>query len=465
MSGPIISPGWVGRVVDGRFALHECLGQSASSCVFRTDLPQPIPKRAAIKLIAAEGARADAYLSSWAKAANLTHPHLMRVYRSGRFQFGTIQLVYVVTECADEVLSQILPQRALTADETREMLGPVLEALAYVHGKGFVHGHIKPSNILVVDDVVKLSGDNLAAGGVRNRFAALSPHDAPEVSEGVLTPASDVWSLGITLAETLTQRTPTLDRTSTRDVVLPEGLPRAFAEIARNCLQRDPASRSALSEIQAQLAPGQPIAFPGSKGERVAPASGLAAPVRDRSVDEESEPPTKKRGLVLGIGLVAVVALFAVLMMRNLGHRDATGSTISENATTQAPSAAPGGSAESAQTQTAPPEPPSRRAPAPRPRAGSGGTGAVVERKMPSVTDQARRTIHGTISVAVRADVDANGKVADASFQSEGPSRYFAKAAMAAARQWTFTPTPSHWVIHFKFRQGGDEATAVEQTR
>jgi TonB family protein len=84
---------------------------------------------------------------------------------------------------------------------------------------------------------------------------------------------------------------------------------------------------------------------------------------------------------------------------------------------------------------------------------------------MPSVTDQARRTIHGTIAVAVRADVDANGKVADASFQSEGPSRYFAKAAMAAARQWTFTPTPSHWVIHFKFRQGGDEATAVEQTR
>ena len=65
---------------------------------------------------------------------------------------ASIGLVYVVTECADEVLAQILAGRALTTEETREMLGPVIDGLGYLHEKGFVHGHLKPSNILVVDD-------------------------------------------------------------------------------------------------------------------------------------------------------------------------------------------------------------------------------------------------------------------------------------------------------------------------
>ena len=109
--------------------------------------------------------RDSAYLAGWAKAANLSHPHLLRVFRSGRFQIGSTGLVYVVTECADEVLAQIIPVRALTPEETRQMLDPVIEALGYLHEKGFVHGHVKPSNILVVDDVLKLSGDSVAAGG------------------------------------------------------------------------------------------------------------------------------------------------------------------------------------------------------------------------------------------------------------------------------------------------------------
>ena len=29
------------------------------------------------------------------------------------------------------------------------MLGPLIDALSYLHGEGFVHGHLKPNNILV----------------------------------------------------------------------------------------------------------------------------------------------------------------------------------------------------------------------------------------------------------------------------------------------------------------------------
>src|SRR5579863_49132 len=94
----LITADWVGRVIDGRFALHEWLGGSPRGGVFRTDLQQAVPKKAAIKLIPAAGPEADTYLAAWAKTALLSHPHLMKIFRAGRFQFGSIEMVYVVTE-------------------------------------------------------------------------------------------------------------------------------------------------------------------------------------------------------------------------------------------------------------------------------------------------------------------------------------------------------------------------------
>ena len=74
---------------------------------------------------------------------------------------GQVRLLYVVMEYAEENLSEILPQRPLSSAEARDMLPPVLDALAYLHGKGFVQGRLKPSNIMAVADQVKLSSDGL----------------------------------------------------------------------------------------------------------------------------------------------------------------------------------------------------------------------------------------------------------------------------------------------------------------
>jgi TonB family protein len=452
MSGPVISAGWVGRIIDGRFALHEWLGGSGSSGVFRTDLPQPVAKGAAIKLIAAEGARADAYLSGWAKDATLSHPHLTRVFRSGRYQFGSISMVYVVTERADEVLSQILPERPLTTEETREMMSPVIEALRYLHEKGFVHGHLKPSNILVVEDLVKLSGDNVAAGGMRNRFEPAQLYDAPEVTSGVLTSAADVWSLGMVLVEALTQRTPGWDPGSNREPYVPDGLPRTFADIARDCLRIDPKARCTLAEIQARLEPSKPIAFP-AKNDSASPSTGHSGSNRPLSeLDDTGDlPHARMRLWPLFAGLVAVLILLGIVMMKNHARPDAA---------SQTPQTAPE-PADSSGT-----EPPSSSPPG-----SPSAKGAVLQKSMPRVTAQARHTIRGTVVVSVRASVDSSGAVTNASFKSEGPSRYFAKTAIDAARGWKFRPArkdgkpvKSEWLLHFRFRQSGDEATAVEET-
>lgn len=432
MSTVLISADWVGRVVDGRFALHEWLGGSPRGGVFRTQLPQAVEKKAAIKVIPAEGAEADAYLSAWAKISLLSHPHLMKVFRSGRFQFGTIGLVYVVTEYADEVLSQIIPERPLTGSETREMLEPVLDTLLFLHGKGLVHGHVKPSNILVVEDQLKLSADSLsAAGELWTVGGERSIYDAPEGFDQALSPAADVWSVGATMVEALTQRPPIWSRASFGDPVLPEGMPAPFVEIARDCLRPNPARRCTIEEIKARIVPGRPLEFPARIGS-------------------ESEP-EKSRVVPLLIALVVALVLIGVLVLR--GHKSAS-APESGAQNTAATTAAPGD--QSAVTQSG---------------NEASSKGAVAQRTMPDVTPYARSTIRGTVTVAVHATVDANGQVSNATLQSAGPSRYFADRALIAARGWKFKPAvrrgqtvASAWTLKFRFRQSGTDVAAVEET-
>ena len=81
-------------------------------------------QKAAIKLIPADAEDAEARIAGWTAAAPLSHPHLMRLFYTGRCQFDDCALLYAVTEYADEILAQILPERALTPAEVKEMLDP-----------------------------------------------------------------------------------------------------------------------------------------------------------------------------------------------------------------------------------------------------------------------------------------------------------------------------------------------------
>ena len=98
------------------------------------------------------------------------------------------------------------------------MMEPVLDALAYVHSEGLVHGHIKPANILASGNVVKLSSDMLQPPGrslMKSPAEPASAYDAPEVASKGLSQAADVWSIGATVVEAVTLRPsqrPTRDR-------------------------------------------------------------------------------------------------------------------------------------------------------------------------------------------------------------------------------------------------------------
>ena len=154
-----------GQIIDGRFTLVKHLGGSDHSVVFSTLRGVDKNEKAAIKFIQADAANADEQIARWKRAAQFHHPNVIKVFESGRFQLAGMDLLYVVTEFAQENLAEFLPHRALSADEAHDMLEPFVDALWYLHGQGFAHGRVKPGNILAIDDQLKLSSDSICRSG------------------------------------------------------------------------------------------------------------------------------------------------------------------------------------------------------------------------------------------------------------------------------------------------------------
>ena len=247
-----------GQIVDGRYRLVLYLGGSDHSAVFLTELPNT-RERAAIKLIGSDPAETDSQLSRLRRAAKLSHPHLARILEIGQAQIGSAHVVYLVTDYAEEDLSLILPDRALSPEEVREMLPLIIDTMQYLHSHGFVHARMKPSNIQAVNDQLKLSIDGVCAPHERGSSGEKSsPYDPPELAPTGPSTAGDVWSLGMTIVEVLTQRLPIWEWTGHADPPAPRNLPAPFLEIVRNCLRRDPAMRCTLREISENLEP-QPV--------------------------------------------------------------------------------------------------------------------------------------------------------------------------------------------------------------
>lgn len=539
---------WVGQIVEGTFPLRQYLGGSDHSAVFLTERHEGEPRKAALKLVPADEGTADLQLSSWNVAAQLSHPNLLRLYRTGRCKVGGKDLLYLVMEYAEEDLADILPQRALTPEETRDMLCPVLDALEYLHGKGFVHGDLKPANVLATGDQLKLSSDRISRiGESRGPARRTGAYDPPEAISGKLTPAADVWSLGTTLVEVMTQHLPDWEPGGQREPAIPADLPAPYQEIARQCLRLEPQRRASIVEIAARLnsravaaaasSSISPMASAAAAIPNLQAATGPALPTRSEPSAPVTQPPraaarlqsaphrpppykvpgTKPRFIIpLAVGAVifAVVLTVPRLLTQRPPSRSARAVTpqepanqpVAENTAAAAVAPKPNSTPENASSTPEAIKPAAQReaqgaaqlsatrdlkttsekdkqlvSAAPRPSsssvnsagtaAGSGvvANGEVLDQILPDVSQKSLATIHGSVRVGIKVRVDSTGAVSDAELDSPGPSKYFADAALSAARKWVFTPpeaegksVASEWNLHFVFTQGGVKVTPAQ---
>jgi len=265
---------WERRIVNGVYPLRRFLGRSNHSVVFLTECTAHNVPQAAIKILPAHRALAEAQLAHWRRAATLSHPHLMRLHDAGRCQLGGHNFLFVVTDLAEQNLAQILPSRPLTPEEVRDLLPATLDALAYLHGQNLVQGGLKPTNFLVVDDRLKLASDTIRPAGERAANTARpSRYDPPEAKNGGESTAGDIWGLGITLVEALTQTPPAWVRESSDSVSLPDNLAPEFVDAVERCLNREAGGRPTIAELAVLFKLAPPAAEPPAPIAPPAPAA------------------------------------------------------------------------------------------------------------------------------------------------------------------------------------------------
>jgi TonB family protein len=418
-------------------------------------------------------------------AADLSHPHLIRIFETGIYQFDGVHHLYAVMEYADQTLAQLLQSRALTEDEALEMLPPLLGALAFLHGKGLVQGNLKPTNILAVDDELKLATDAVRpASQSGGRADILSVYDPPEALAGSYTAAGDVWALGVSLFEALTRTAPGLPQARTGAIVLPRDLSAPLRGIISSCLSVRPEERPTVTDLEALLprpSPGiegagtwqHPPSAAAPTGE--APLRVSETPTLGSTVSEagsaagavasgESIAPQSARRRAVGL---TITAILAILVLSWAGAH-----WLITPAKSRAADTPPGRQPQMQKPLSVAAD---RRASSPgtlevkaEPAAAAQAPAPEVHEEIPNVPKSALQTIHGHVKVAVRVLIDKEGKVTAVLVDQAGPSRYFERLSVEAARKWTFPPDDEQAVrlklVRFQFTRTGTtaQATALE---
>ena len=208
--------------------------------------------------------------------AALNDPHICTLYDVGPN--------YLVMELVEgETLAAALKKSTFELNQALAYGAQIAGALAAAHAKGITHRDLKPGNIMLTKNHVKVLDFGLAtiasaeegpltANGVMMGTPA---YMAPEQMEGKECDArTDIYALGLVLHEMATGKRPG------RDLPLAvEEMPPQFGHIIKRCLEKDPQARwQAASDIQAELewAGTAPTGLPSEAGSRMSQAKWAA---------------------------------------------------------------------------------------------------------------------------------------------------------------------------------------------
>ncbi|KQT62314.1 MULTISPECIES: serine/threonine-protein kinase [Pseudomonas] len=276
---PLLAPtkasiGALPDVLAGRYHLERLLGAGGMGAVYRArDLlheqfgdPDPY---IALKILSeefAESPDASALLySEFALTRRLRHDNVVRAHT---FEVDTdCQRAFITMEYMRGLtLDKLLCERPLGLpwQELRDIVLPLLDTLAYAHRRGVLHGDLKPSNVMLSEDGLRLFDFGLgqAEEGTlpglphlsRERFNAWTPgYAAPELLEGQpLSASADVYGVACVIYELAGGKHPfrRLPSTQARDEHLerelraPANLPQHGWHALRTALSFNPAERT-----------------------------------------------------------------------------------------------------------------------------------------------------------------------------------------------------------------------------
>ena len=209
---------WIGRSL-GRYRMVELIAQGGMGQVYKAEaIDGSMPHPVAIKLMkdgCTDEAMARRFLSERDTLARLEHPHLARLLDGGVVD-GVPHLVMELV--AGEPIDAYCSRHGLGVEDRLRLFQSLCDVVHYAHGKNIVHRDLKPSNVLVTEaGVVKLVDFGIAkdlddAPHARTetamRVMSLACASPEQVRGEPITPASDIYSLGVLLYGLLCDASP-----------------------------------------------------------------------------------------------------------------------------------------------------------------------------------------------------------------------------------------------------------------
>jgi len=202
-----------------RYRLLRPIGRGGTAIVYEAIDP-PLGRRVAIKLIPREPAdneRRTRLPREASLAGQVRHPHVVRLFGTGRYPGGDFLVMELV---AGPSVQALLNDGPFPWREATATMVAACKGARAVHARGIIHGDIKPANLLrTVDYTVKLTDFGLShwldpslrcAGG---KGAGGTPHYmSPErCRDEECDERADIYSLGATYHALLTGQTPYAD--------------------------------------------------------------------------------------------------------------------------------------------------------------------------------------------------------------------------------------------------------------
>ena len=252
------------RVLDGRYALEALVGSGGMADVYRAK-DQLLERTVAVKILHQQYENDTEFITRFQReakaAARITHPNIVNVYDVG------------VAEGRHYIVMEYVPGRTLKERIKEEGPVPVPQALqiarqiagalAQAHANNLVHCDIKPHNILVMPDGnVKVADFGIARAVTESTMTyndnimGSVHYFSPEQARGtMITPKSDVYSLGVLLYEMLSGRIPFDGNTAVSIArkhleedpqplhMIAPGIPPVVEALVTRMMAKDPAQR------------------------------------------------------------------------------------------------------------------------------------------------------------------------------------------------------------------------------
>ena len=277
-----------GDELGGRYRLLRAIGQGGSATVFEaTDLT--LERNVAVKVLHRSLSADQSFLDRFAKeaksAAALSHPNVMAIHDWGEDNRGDTTMPFLVMELLNggSMRSMLDDEAVLSPSQAIQVGLDACRGLNYAHGQGLVHRDVTPANLIFSDDGRLHIADFGLAKALADSgwtepgkdLVGTARYSSPEQAQGLrLTPASDVYSLGLVLVEALSGSVPfsadtmlgTLTARVESDVPIPD-VPAKLADVLRAMTQRDPEDRPSSNQagialVQAADGMPRPSALP-----------------------------------------------------------------------------------------------------------------------------------------------------------------------------------------------------------